>query len=50
MQNGGRDGMARIAATVAGSYFSAQMPASIIVGSVAIVSFAAIMIAVILTG
>ncbi|CAO3354508.1 hypothetical protein [Azospirillum melinis] len=47
---GGREGMARIAGTVAGSYISAQMLASIIVGSVAIVSFAAIMIAVILKG
>lgn len=47
---GGRDGMARIAGTVAGSYISAQMLASIIVGSVAIVSFAAIMIAMILKG
>ncbi|WP_377809047.1 hypothetical protein ABNQ38_27840 [Azospirillum sp. A29] len=47
---GGRDGMARIAGTVAGSYVSAQMLASIIVGSVAIVSFAAIMIAMILKG
>ncbi|CAO3400974.1 hypothetical protein [Azospirillum palustre] len=46
----GRDGMARIAGTVAGSYISAQMLASIIVGSVAIVSFAAIMIAMILKG
>lgn len=47
---GGREGVARIAGTVAGSYISAQMLASIIVGSVAIVSFAAIMIAVILAG
>lgn len=46
----GREGMARIAGTVAGSYISAQMLASIIVGSVAIVSFAAVMIAVILKG
>ncbi|CAO3413393.1 hypothetical protein [Azospirillum endophyticum] len=47
---GGREGVARIAGTVAGSYISAQMLASIIVGSVAIVSFAAIMIALILKG
>lgn len=50
MSKGSREGMARIAGTVAGSYISAQMLASIIVGSVAIVSFAAIMIAVILKG
>ncbi len=47
---GGRDGVARIAGTVAGSYISAQMLASIIVGSVAILSFAGIMIALILKG
>lgn len=50
MPRGGRDGIARVAGTVAGSYISAQMLASIIVGSVAIISFAAIMIAVILKG
>lgn len=43
---GAREGLAR----VAGTYISAQMLASIIVGSVAIVSFAAIMIATILKG
>ncbi|MBP2229179.1 hypothetical protein [Azospirillum agricola] len=48
--NSGREGVARIAGTVAGSYISAQMLASVIVGSVAIISFAAIMIAVILKG
>ncbi|WP_282186996.1 hypothetical protein [Azospirillum sp. B21] len=42
--------MARIAGTVAGTYISAQMLASIIVGSVAILSFAGIMIALILRG
>ncbi len=47
---GGRDGMARVAGNVAGSYISAQMLASIIVGSVAIISFAAIMIALIVKG
>ena len=45
-----RSGMLRVAGTVAGSYISAQMLASIIVGSVAIISFAAIMIAVIVKG
>lgn len=47
---GGREGLARVAGTVAGSYISAQMLASIIVGSVAVVSFAAIMVALILKG
>lgn len=45
----GRGRWATVAGNVAGTYISAQMLASIIVGSIAMICFAAIMIAVIVS-